>query len=113
MQRASCQNSMSFEHRVFKITTFFARYTSATNVKMSLSDRLEILVIIKFCHDLGKTPTQKLKMIEQTKREHLVSRGLAFKWYLTFADGRDSLEEHEGRAGKKETVWHDDSDVNP
>ena len=80
---------------------------------MSSSDQLEILVIIKFCHDLGKSPTQKLKMIEQTKREHLVSRTLVFKWYHTFADGRDSLEEHEGRARKKETVWRDDSDVNP
>ena len=88
-------------------------YTSATNVKVSSSDRLEILVFIKFFHDLGKTPTQKLKMIEQTKREHLVSRALVFKWYHTFADGRDSLEEHEGRAGKKKTVWRDDSDVNP
>ena len=88
-------------------------YTSATNVKMSSSDRLEIFEIIKFCHELGKTPTQKLKMIEQTKREHLGGRALVFKWYHTFADGRDSLEEHEGRAGKKETVLRDDSDVNP
>ena len=88
-------------------------YTSATNVKMSSSDRPEILVIIKFCHDLGKKPTQKLKMIEQTKREHLLNRALVFKWYHTFADDRDRLEEHEGHAGKEETVWRDDSDVNP
>ena len=72
---------------------------------MSSSDLLQILVIIKFCYDLGKTPTQKLKMIEQTKREHLVSRAPVFKWYHTFAYGRDSLEEHEGRAWKKKKLY--------
>ena len=45
-----------------------------------------------------------LKMIEQTKREHLVSRALVFKWQRRFTDGQNSLEEQEGRAGKKETV---------
>ena len=44
--------------------------TSASNVKMSSSDRLGIRVIIKFYQDLGKTPTQMLKLIEQTKREN-------------------------------------------
>ena len=59
-------------------------------------------MIIKFYQDLGKTPTQTLKMIEQTKREHLVSRALVFKWHCRFADGQNSLEEQEGRAGKKQ-----------
>ena len=76
---------------------------------MSSSDRLEISVMIKFCHDLGKTPTQTLKMIQQMKREPLVSEALVFKWHRRFADGQDSLEEQEGRAGKKETVWRDDT----
>ena len=56
-------------------------------------------------------PNQTLKMIEQTKREPLMSRELVFKCHRRFADSQDSLEEQEGRAGKKETVWHDDSDV--
>ena len=86
--------------------------TSATNVNMSPSDRLEIRVIIEFCHDLGKTPTQTLKMIEQTRREHLVSKALVFKRHRRFSVAQDSLEEQEGRASKKETVWPDDSDVN-
>ena len=79
---------------------------------MSSSDQLEIRVIIKFCYDLGKTQTQTLKMIEQTKTEPLVSRELVFKWHRRFADSQYSIE-HEGRARKKETVWRDDSDVNP
>ena len=29
-------------------------------------------------------------MIEQTKREQLVSRALVFKWHRRFADGQDS-----------------------
>ena len=69
---------------------------------MSSSDRLEIRAIIKFCHDLGKTPTQTLKMIEQTKRERSVSRALVFKWHRRFADGQDSLEEQEGCGRKKQ-----------
>ena len=80
---------------------------------MSSSDRLEIRVIIKICHDLGKTPTQTLKMIAQTKWEHSVSRTLVVKWHRRFADGQDSQEEQEGHARKKETVWRDESDVNP
>ena len=71
---------------------------------MSSSDRLEVRVIIKFNQDLGKTPTQTLKMIDQTKRGQLVSRALEFKWHRRFADGQSSLEEQDGRAGKKETV---------
>ena len=56
------------------------------------SDRLEFRVIIKFCHDLGKTLTQALKMIEQTKRDHLVNRSLVFKWHRRFAVGQDSFK---------------------
>ena len=78
--------------------------SSATNVKMSLSDRLEIHVIIKFNQDLGKVSTRTLKMIDQTKREQLVSRALVFKWHRRFADGQNSLEEQDGSRGKKETV---------
>ena len=79
---------------------------------MLSSDQLEIHAFIKFCHNIGKTPTQTLKMIEQTKREPLVNRTLVLKWQRRFADGKDSLEEQEGRAGKKEIVWRNDSDVN-
>ena len=71
---------------------------------MSSSDRLEIGVIIKFNQDLEKTPTQMLKMIVQTKREQLVSIALVFKWHRRFTDGQKSLEDQDGRAGKKETV---------
>ena len=68
-------------------------------------------MIVKFCRDLGKTPTQTLKMFEQMKREHLESRALVFKWHRRFADGHDSLEEQGGHAGRKETVWRNNSDV--
>ena len=71
---------------------------------MSPSDRLGISVIIKFYQDLGKMPTQTLKIIQQTKREHLVSTALVSKWHCRFADGQNSLEEQKGRTGKKETV---------
>ena len=71
---------------------------------MSSSDRLGICMIIKFYQDLGKTSTQTLKMIDQTKREPLVSRAFVFKWHCRFTDGHNSLEEQEDRAGKKETV---------
>ena len=96
---------MSFERRVFKLQHSLHGFTSATNVKMSLSDRLEIRVITQFCHNVGKTPTQTLTMIKQTKRGPLMSRALVFKWHRRFfADGQDSLEEQEGRAVMEETV---------
>ena len=31
-----------------------------------------------------------------------MSRALVFKWYCRFADGQNTLEEQEGRAGKKQ-----------
>ena len=58
-------------------------------------------MIIKFYEDLGKTPTQTLKMIEQTKGEHLVSRALVFKWHRRFADDQNSLKEQEVAPGRK------------
>ena len=80
---------------------------------MSPSDRLEIRENIKFCHDQAKMPNPDAEMIEITKREHLVSRALVFKWHRRFANGKDILEEQECCAGKEETVWRYDSDVNP
>ena len=58
-------------------------------------------MIIKFYQDLGKTPAQTLKMIEQTKREHLVSRALVLKWHCRFADGQNSLENRKVAPGRK------------
>jgi len=68
---------------------------------MSSSDRMEVRCIIKFCHDLGKTPTQTLKMIEDTKRKDPVSRSLVFKWHQKFAEGEESFKERQGRGRKR------------
>ena len=70
---------MSKKSMSFKRQHSLRGCSSTTNVKTSPSDRLENRVIVKFCRDLGKTPTQALKMFEQMKREHLVSRALVFK----------------------------------
>lgn len=68
---------------------------------MMSSERHEIRTIIKFCHDLGKTPTETLKMIDSTQRKHSVSRALVFKWHQRFSNGQESVEDGTGRGRKK------------
>lgn len=61
---------------------------------------------IKFCMELGKTPTETFKMMQRTPSNSSVKRALVFKWYKRFADGRDSLEDDEGR-GRKTKISSD------
>lgn len=53
--------------------------------------------IIKFCVDLGKTPTQTREMLQAVNMKPSVSRALIFKWHKRFRDGRESIEDDKGR----------------
>ncbi|XP_052806297.1 protein GVQW3-like [Mya arenaria] len=68
---------------------------------MASSDRIEARAVIKFCSELWKTPTQTYKMIQTTSVKNSVSRSLVFEWHRRFRDGRESLEDDEGRGRKK------------
>ena len=67
---------------------------------MGSHERLEIRANIKFCAELGKTPTQTLDLIQKTRGDKSVSRALVFKWHKRFTDGRQDIgdDERPGRA---------------
>ena len=68
---------------------------------MASTERTEVRAVIKFCRDIGKTPTQTYKLMKSTPGRSTVSRSLVFKWFKRFEDGRTSLQE-EGRDRKPE-----------
>ena len=58
----------------------------------------ETRAIIKFCVDLGKTPTKTMKMMKDANRSSNVSSSLVFKWHKRF---RESLKDDTGRGRKR------------
>jgi hypothetical protein len=52
---------------------------------------MEQRAVIKFCADIGKTPTETHKFIKQSVTHSNVSRSLVFNWHKIFSDGRGSL----------------------
>lgn len=67
---------------------------------MSSLDRMENRAVIKFCRDLGKTPTDAYHLIQKTPKKTSISRALVFKWYKRFEEGERSLKESESRGRK-------------
>lgn len=69
------------------------------------AEKVEQRAVIKFCVDIGKTPTDTHKFLKQSEKHSKVSRSLIFKWHKRFADGRDSLadDEREGRPSFRES----------
>ena len=74
-----------------------------TNVKISTKECMEIRGNIKFCMDLGKTPTEMYKMLQMAKGEHKVCRAFVFEWNKWFSEGQLGLEDDE-RTGRKSHV---------
>ena len=67
---------------------------------MASTERTEVRAVIKFCRDIGKTPTQTYKLMKSTPGRSIVSRLLVFKLFKWFEDGRTSWQEEEGRGRK-------------
>lgn len=67
---------------------------------MTSTDYTEHRTIIKFCVNLGKTPTQTRDMLEAANVKPPVCRALIFKWHKRFSDGRESIEDDKGRGRK-------------
>ena len=63
--------------------------------------KIEKRAIIKFCHDLGKTPTQTIGLMEQAGCKG-IQRSLVFRWHKMFKDGRDELKD-ERRTGRRKS----------
>ena len=75
----------------------------SSSEKTTFSNKVEQRAVIKFCADIGKTPTETHKFIKQSVTHSNVSRSLVFKWHKRFSDGRDSLmgDKREGRPSFK------------
>jgi hypothetical protein len=48
---------------------------------MAALAQAENSAIIKFCVDLGKTPTETMEMMKDANRSSNVSRSFIFKWH--------------------------------
>ncbi|XP_052791810.1 uncharacterized protein LOC128225956 [Mya arenaria] len=70
---------------------------------MSSQESLEIRANIKFCKEIGKTPSETYKLLMLTRGDSCVCRALVFKWHRRYSDGRQSLEDDAGR-GRKSTI---------
>ncbi|CAG2186353.1 unnamed protein product [Mytilus edulis] len=68
---------------------------SASLKKRTFTEKVEQRAVIKFCVDIGKTPTETHKFLKQSEKHSKVSRSLVFKWHKRFGDGRDNLEDDE------------------
>ena len=75
----------------------------SSSEKTTFSNKVEQRAVIKFCVDIGKTPTETHKFIKQSVTHSNVSRSLVFKWHKRFSDGRGSLmdDKCEGRPSFK------------
>lgn len=69
---------------------------------MTSTEYAEHRAVIKFCVNLGKTPTQTREMMEKSSIKPAVSRALVFKWHRRFKDGREDLQDDVGRGRKSE-----------
>ena len=63
----------------------------SSSEKTTFSNKVEQRAVIKFCVDIGKTPTEMHKFIKRSVTHSNVSRSLVFKWHKRFSDGRGSL----------------------
>jgi hypothetical protein len=75
----------------------------SSSEKTTFSNKVEQRAIIKFCVDIGKTPTETHKFIKQSVTHSNVNHSLMFKWHKRFSDGRGSLmdDKREGRPSFK------------
>lgn len=68
---------------------------------MTSTENMELRAVIKFCEDLGHTPTQTHQLMQKSNRK--CSRELVYKWHRRFREGRTSLED-DVRSGRPDTV---------
>ena len=67
---------------------------------MAASESTETRAVIKFCVNLGMTPTQTMDSIRQANMKDNVSQSLIFKWHKRFQDGRETVQGDKGRGRK-------------
>jgi hypothetical protein len=70
---------------------------------MSVAKRLEIRTIIKFCANIGKTPTDTYKELKRASGTSSVSRRLVFKWHKRSVESRETVDD-ENRSDRHPSV---------
>jgi transposase len=68
---------------------------------MTSTQRFEIRSVIKFCQQLGKSPSETFNMLNETPYKGTVSQTTVYEWHKRFKDGRTSLECDTGRGRKR------------
>jgi len=63
---------------------------------------------IIFCVKLGKSATVTYEKLQSAYGEHSLSRAQVFRWYKSFLEGREQVED-EPRGGKPSTSKMDDN----
>lgn len=63
----------------------------------------ETRTCIKFCVNLGYTPTQTIEKLQTAKIGNKACRSLVFKWHKRFREGRESNKDND-REGRKSVI---------
>jgi transposase len=69
---------------------------------MTSVEKLEIRAIVKFCQQMGDTPSATYEKIKLTKGNKSASRSLVFSWHKRFKDGQLEITDRKGRGRKRE-----------
>jgi len=70
---------------------------------METPSKEEQRVFIKFCVNLGKTPTETKQLLEQANNGRSVRWPLVFRWHKEFQDGKMSTKDKE-RSGRPSVI---------
>ena len=70
--------------------------------------KFEQSCVIKFCLKLGESATVTYEKLKRAYGEHSLSRAQVFRWYNSFFEGREQVEE-EPHAGNPSTSKTDDN----
>lgn len=95
-----------FESR-FERTAFTLSKKQYDIFNMTSNSNLEVRSVIKFCQELGHTPSKTFEMMEKTGLK--CSKVLVFKWHRRFREGRVSLDDdtREGRPAMRHILVDD------
>ncbi|EFN86782.1 Putative uncharacterized protein FLJ37770, partial [Harpegnathos saltator] len=69
---------------------------------------LEQHYAIKFCVKLGESASVTLEKLKQAYGEHSLSKAQVFRWYKSFLEGREHVED-ESRSGSPPTSKTDEA----
>lgn len=74
---------------------------------MTSTSKLELRAVIKFCNELGHTPTQTHQLMAKTGMR--CSKQLVFKWAKRFQEGRETVSDDSrtGRPTKRQRLIDD------